>query len=223
MFSQRKRSASSRHRCLFQSGKIREPPKTCHGHRIDAATLVRHNQWIGNAKTRGRESRTSLDSVSAVCGLFSVECFQVARDRRGPLICTFYAMAPEPRKRWRNGAENRGWKRRRPPTAQPAEVPVGEATFLLLREISYSSNACLELCGAHVNGKSPADCSDNEFGGFGGEAMAKNRPWPQGAVQLKTAAPATPDRNCMRWPRCTCSDEHRGGSRQILFWGIPGL
>lgn len=76
--------------------------------------------------------------------------------------------------RWSRRPESDGeaakeWRlEKKEATNSPQKLSEREATFLLLREISYSSNACLELCGAHVNGKSPADCSDNEFGGFGG-------------------------------------------------------
>lgn len=164
MFSQRKRSAPSRHWCLFQSGKLREPPKkdvsrTSGLPRRPLFATTSGSEMPSQRTGTVRESRTGLDSVSAVGGLFSVEGFQVARGRIGPLICTLYAMVQETRERWRGGAGMAVGKEGG--HQQPA-------TFLLLREISYSSNACLELCGAHVNGKSPADCSDNEFGGFGG-------------------------------------------------------
>lgn len=133
------------------------------------ATLVR--QWIGIAKKRTGRAGESRDSVSAVDGLFSVKWFQVARCRRGPLICTLYAMVQGDQKVIERRRRNANKKKEATHSAKVA----GEATFLSLREISYSPNACLELCGAHVKWQSPADCGDNEFGDLG-EAMAKNRP-----------------------------------------------
>lgn len=80
----------------------------------------------------------------------------------------------ETRKRLRGGEETPTEKKKE--ATHGAKV-AGEATFLLLREISYSPNACLELCGAgHMsNGKVLLTAVTMSLGDLG-EAMAKNRP-----------------------------------------------